>query len=459
MAAKTKTVYVCRECGAESPKWMGRCNQCGEWNTFTEEQVVVSSKSSFAAGGADAPTSSVNIKPMVLSDVVVGEVQRSSTANAELDRVLGGGIVPGALILIGGEPGIGKSTLVLQVALTLPDKRVLYISGEESAQQIKLRAERISMAKMDNCLVVSDTNIDHIHQHIKAANPDIVVIDSIQTVETERVDSLPGSVSQIRECTGILMRIAKEQHLPIILIGHINKDGQLAGPKVLEHMVDVVLQFEGDRNHMYRILRGIKNRFGSTNEIGIFEMLGDGLREVSNPSEMLLSEWDEQLSGVAIAAAMEGARPFLIEIQALASSAAYGTPQRSATGFDGRRLNMLLAVLEKRAGFKLATKDVFLNVAGGIRVVDTAVDLAVAASILSSNTDITINPGICLAGEIGLSGEIRPVTRIEQRISEAAKLGFKHIVIPKFSRLDVSKYDIEVHQVSRLDQAFRLLFQ
>lgn len=398
------------------------------------------------------------VRPMPLANVVATDVVRTTTANAELDRVLGGGIVPGAIVLIGGEPGIGKSTLVLQMALTLPQK-VLYVSGEESVQQIKLRAERIRQASADNCLVVSDTSLDRIPTHIENAKPDIVVIDSIQTMQTERIDSLPGSISQIRECTAVLMRIAKENNLPIILIGHINKDGQLAGPKVLEHMVDVVLQFEGDRNHQYRILRGIKNRFGSTNEIGIFEMQGDGLREVSNPSELLVNQYDQPLSGISIAAAMEGMRPLLVEIQALASTAAYGTPQRSATGFDSRRLNMLLAVLEKRAGFKLAAKDVFLNIAGGIRVVDPAIDLSVAASILSSNTDLPLPQGVCLAGEIGLSGEIRPVNRIEQRVSEAAKLGFRQIIIPRYGRYsDFGKFNIAVQQVSRLDEAVRVLF-
>lgn len=454
MAAKTKTIFVCRECGAESPKWLGRCNQCGQWNSYVEEHIVVAKPNS----GASTP-SVASIRPMPLNDIIVTDIQRASTANGELDRVLGGGIVPGALILIGGEPGIGKSTLVLQMALSLPGRRVLYVSGEESAQQIKLRAERIRTTNADNCLVVSDTSIDRLKAHIDNSRPDIVVIDSIQTMETERVDSLPGSISQIRECTAIIMRMAKENNLPVVLIGHINKEGQLAGPKILEHMVDVVLQFEGDRNHLYRILRSIKNRFGSTNEIGIFEMQGDGLREVTNPSEMLLGQYDRSLSGVAIAAAVEGIRPFLIETQALASTAAYGTPQRSATGFDARRLNMLLAVLEKRAGFKLAAKDVFLNIAGGIRVSDTAIDLSVAAAILSSNTDIPIGAGICLAGEIGLSGEIRPVTRIEQRVSEAAKLGFRQIIIPQYSRgTDFGKFNIDVRQVQRLDEAFRLLF-
>lgn len=465
MALKVKTVYVCKECGAESPKWMGRCSQCGEWNSMVEEQVTIGGSKTFGNGGVSSSSAltTSTITPMPLAKVQVSEVTRTSTSNAELDRVLGGGIVPGALILIGGEPGIGKSTLVLQMALSIPERKVLYVSGEESTQQIKLRADRLvnptSGATTDNCMVVSDTSIDRLQSHMDSCKPDVVVIDSIQTMETERVESFQGSISQIKECTSMLMHLAKSTGIPIILIGHINKDGQIAGPKILEHMVDVVLQFEGDRNHMYRILRSIKNRFGSTNEIGIFEMMGDGLREVNNPSEMLLNEYSQALSGVSVAAAMEGMRPFLIEVQALASTAAYGTPQRSATGFDVRRLNMLLAVLEKRAGFKLAAKDVFLNIAGGIRVVDPAIDLAVASSILSSNTDIAINAGICLAGEIGLSGEIRPVNRIEQRVGEAAKLGFKSIVIPKYgSRVNFKKFDIEVHQVNRLDEAFRLLF-
>lgn len=456
MASKTKTVYVCSECGAESPKWLGRCPQCGEWNTYQEEHVVVDKRESLSGIGPSGLLTEVKAVP--LSSVQQKDVVRSTTANAELDRVLGGGIVPGALILIGGEPGIGKSTLVLQMAMQLP-RRVLYVSGEESVQQIKLRADRISRASSDNCMVVSDTRIDTLAQHIDATQPDIVVVDSIQTMQTERTDSLPGSISQIKECTAVLMRIAKTRNLPIVIIGHINKDGQLAGPKVLEHMVDVVLQFEGDRNHLYRILRSIKNRFGSTNEIGIFEMMSDGLREVSNPSEMLLGEYAADLSGVAIAAAMEGVRPFLIETQALVSTAAYGTPQRSAMGFDVRRMNMLLAVLERRAGFKIAAKDVFLNLAGGIKVIDTALDLPVAAAILSSTTDAAIPRGTCMAGEIGLSGELRPVPRIEQRISEAAKLGFSRIVIPQSSRLGAMSADIEIRRVGRLADAFRLLFQ
>lgn len=454
MAAKTKTVYVCSECGAESPKWLGRCPQCGEWNTYQEEHIVVDKKAtSLAPTGLLTEARAVPLNTVEQRDVV-----RLTTANAELDRVLGGGIVPGALILIGGEPGIGKSTLVLQVAMQLPH-RVLYVSGEESIQQIKLRADRISRASADNCLVVSDTRIDVLQQHIDQTRPDIVIVDSIQTMQTERTDSLPGSISQIKECTAVLMRLAKTLNIPIILIGHINKDGQLAGPKVLEHMVDVVLQFEGDRNHIYRILRSIKNRFGSTNEIGIFEMMGDGLREVSNPSEMLLGEYAADLSGVAIASAIEGARPFLIETQALVSTAAYGTPQRSAMGFDVRRMNMLLAVLEKRAGFKIAAKDVFLNLAGGIKVTDTALDLPVAAAILSSSTDMAIARGVCMAGEIGLSGELRPVARTESRVREAAKLGFSKIIIPNGTRMPAPPDTIEVCRVSRLSEAFRLLFQ
>ncbi|MBQ3635255.1 MAG: DNA repair protein RadA [Bacteroidales bacterium] len=456
MAGKLKTVYVCGECGAESPKWLGRCPQCGEWNTMQEEVVSVDKTS--AAQSIAQSALLHEVKAVSLSSVEIRDVGRSTTGNGELDRVLGGGIVPGALILIGGEPGIGKSTLVLQMALQLP-QRVLYVSGEESVQQIKLRADRISGGRQGNCMVVSDTMIDRLVQHIEQTKPDIVVVDSIQTVQTEKIDSLPGSISQIRECAAQLMHIAKTRNLPIIIIGHINKDGQLAGPKVLEHIVDVVLQFEGDRNHLYRILRSIKNRFGSTNEIGIFEMMGDGLREVSNPSEMLLSEVSADLSGIAIAAAMEGMRPFLIETQALVSTAAYGTPQRSAMGFDVRRLNMLLAVLEKRAGFKIAAKDVFLNLAGGIKVQDTALDLPIAAAILSSSSDMSIKQGTAMAGEIGLSGEVRPVARIEQRIGEAAKLGFKRIIIPKHSRIEPKAgRDIEICQVTRLTDAFRLLF-
>ncbi len=452
--AKSKSVFVCQNCGTESPKWIGKCNSCGQWNTFIEELVVKSSKSS----GGQTFFQTETAKPEVIKNIEISELPRINTSNKELDRVLGGGMVPGSLILVGGEPGIGKSTLVLQMALKVESRKVLYVSGEESPQQIKLRADRIHQGG-ENCMVVSETSMEKILGHIKNVSPDLLVIDSIQTISSEAIDSLPGSVSQIRECTGSILRVAKEKNLPVILIGHINKEGSLAGPKVLEHMVDVVLQFEGDRNHMYRILRSIKNRFGSTAEIGIFEMLGDGLREVVNPSELLLSHYNQNLSGVSIAAAIEGMRPFLIEVQALVSTAAYGTPQRSSTGFDLRRLNMLLAVLEKRAGFKLAVKDVFLNIAGGIKVNDPSIDLAVVCAILSSNIDIPLSQNVCVAGEVGLSGEIRPVTRIEQRIGEAAKLGFEQIIIPKFNKgLDLKKFDIQIVQVSKLEEAFKLLF-
>ncbi len=452
--AKAKSVFVCQNCGADSPKWIGKCNACGQWNTFVEEVVVKSAKVNIAQSFLESKAA----KPEAIKDVAIADLPRINTSNKELDRVLGGGMVPGSLILVGGEPGIGKSTLVLQMALKVESRKVLYVSGEESPQQIKLRAERIHKGG-ENCLVLSETSMEKILGHIKHVNPELLVIDSIQTLSSEAIESLPGSVSQIRECTGAILRVAKEKNLPVILIGHINKEGNLAGPKVLEHMVDVVLQFEGDRNHMYRILRSIKNRFGSTAEIGIFEMLGNGLREVVNPSELLLSHHHDNLSGVSIAAAIEGMRPFLIEVQALVSTAAYGTPQRSSTGFDLRRLNMLLAVMEKRAGFKLAVKDVFLNIAGGIKVNDPSIDLAVVSAILSSNIDIAMSPNICVAGEVGLSGEIRQVTRIDQRIGEASKLGFEQIIIPKFNKgLDLSKFDINVIQVSKLEEAFKHLF-
>ncbi len=452
--AKAKSVFVCQNCGADSPKWIGKCNACGQWNTFVEEVVVKSAKVNIAQSFLESKVA----RPEAIKDVAIADLPRINTSNKELDRVLGGGMVPGSLILVGGEPGIGKSTLVLQMALKVESRKVLYVSGEESPQQIKLRAERIHQGG-ENCLVLSETSMEKILGHIKNVNPELLVIDSIQTLSSEAIESLPGSVSQIRECTGAILRVAKEKNLPVILIGHINKEGNLAGPKVLEHMVDVVLQFEGDRNHMYRILRSIKNRFGSTAEIGIFEMLGNGLREVVNPSELLLLHHHDNLSGVSIAAAIEGMRPFLIEVQALVSTAAYGTPQRSSTGFDLRRLNMLLAVMEKRAGFKLAVKDVFLNIAGGIKVNDPSIDLAVVSAILSSNIDIAMSPKVCVAGEVGLSGEIRQVTRIDQRIGEASKLGFEQIIIPKFNKgLDLSKFDINVIQVSKLEEAFKLLF-
>jgi DNA repair protein RadA/Sms len=454
--AKSKTAFVCQNCGSESPKWIGKCYSCGEWNTFVEE-LVITGKSS--GGGLSLGSDTVKQKPVPVSQVSVDEMPRIDTGIAEFNRVLGGGMVPGAMVLLGGEPGIGKSTLVLQMALKMSKLSVLYVSGEESPQQIKLRADRLSSNLGAHCLVVSETSVERILQHIENTKPGLLIIDSVQTMEREGVESSAGSVSQIRECTATILRVAKEKSLPVLLIGHINKEGSLAGPKVLEHMVDVVLQFEGDRHYMYRILRSMKNRFGSTSEIGIFEMQSDGLREVTNPSEMLLAHQDEPMSGIAIAAAIEGMRPFLIEVQALASTAAYGTPQRSSTGFDLRRLNMLLAVLEKRAGFKLAAKDVFLNIAGGLKVSDPAIDLAVAASVLSSNTDLAISQGFCVTGEVGLSGEIRPVTRIEQRIAEAEKLGFKTIIVPRYNRgIDFKKFNIKVIQAGKLEEAFRALF-
>ena len=453
--AKAKTVYVCQNCGAESAKWIGKCYSCGAWNSFVEEIVVPRSKSSVPSSLASSESS----KPVPLSEIKVDDLPRIDIRNRELNRVLGGGLVPGAIVLIGGEPGIGKSTLVLQMALHLDNLKILYVSGEESAQQIKLRGERVYDGNTEHCLIVSETSLEKILTHTQNTSPDILIVDSVQTLQTERVESAPGSVSQIRECTAGLLKFSKERNLPVLLIGHINKEGSLAGPKVLEHMVDVVLQFEGDRNHMYRILRSIKNRFGSTDEIGIFEMQQGGLREVQNPSELLLSHHDNAMSGVAVAASTEGMRPFLIEVQALTSTAAYGTPQRSSTGFDIRRLNMLLAVLEKRAGFKLSAKDVFLNIAGGLKVNDPGIDLSVVSSILSSNLDIALPTDVCLTGEVGLSGEIRPVTRIAQRVGEAAKLGFKTIIIPVFSKgVDFPSVDIEVKQVSKIEEAFRYLF-
>ena len=455
--AKTKTTYFCQECGAESPKWIGKCSACGQWNTYVEE--VVSKKSASSNPISEimgAPTS----KPQLISKVEANEADRINTGNNELNRVLGGGLVAGSLTLLGGEPGIGKSTLVLQMALNIPNKKILYISGEESAQQLKLRAERIG-GYLDSCYIVSETSLEKSFVHIKNVNPDVLIIDSIQTIATERVESSPGSVSQVRESAALILRFAKEYNIPVILIGHITKEGSIAGPKVLEHIVDTVLQFEGDQNYMYRILRSIKNRFGSTSELGIFEMRQDGLREVSNPSELLLSEDHLGLSGVSISAAIEGVRPFLIETQALVSTAAYGTPQRSATGFDLKRMNMLLAVLEKRVGFKLGAKDVFLNIAGGLKVNDPAIDLAIITAILSSSIDMAIERDICMAGEVGLSGEIRPVARIEQRISEAAKLGFGKIIIPQSNAKSINDkdFDIEIIPVSKVTHAFRLLFK
>lgn len=452
--AKTKTVYVCNNCGNDSPKWLGKCPVCGEWNTYVEEIV---SKDSSSRGNSNLFETS-KAKPLLLKEVETGEEPRIDLHDGELNRVLGGGLVPGSLVLIGGEPGIGKSTLVLQTVLELRKIKTLYVSGEESARQLKLRADRIN-SNSENCFIVCETNLEQIFVHIQNLKPDFVIIDSIQTIFTETVESSPGSVSQVRECSASILKFAKETGTPVVLIGHINKEGSIAGPKVLEHIVDTVLQFEGDQHYMYRILRSIKNRFGSTAELGIYEMRQNGLREVSNPSELLLTQNHEGLSGVSIAAAIEGIRPFLIETQALVSTAAYGTPQRSATGFDLRRMNMLLAVLEKRAGFKLIQKDVFLNIAGGLRVNDPAMDLSVISAVLSSSLDISIEKHVCMTGEVGLSGEIRPVNRIEQRILEAEKLGFSKILVPQNNLKGfTSKVNIEIVQVRKVEEAFRQLF-
>lgn len=456
--AKTKTVYVCSHCGADSPKWLGKCPNCGEWNTYVEEVVakeVPSAKCPVPSGLSERGQA----RPVLLRDITAEKEDRLDMKDQELNRVLGGGLVKGSLVLIGGEPGIGKSTLVLQTILKLHDLKVLYVSGEESYRQLKMRADRLA-PDSQNCLILCETNLEQIFVQAQNVQPDLLIIDSIQTIFTELVESSPGSVSQVRECSAAILKFAKESGVPVLLIGHINKEGSIAGPKVLEHIVDTVLQFEGDQHYMYRILRSIKNRFGSTAELGIYEMRQEGLREVSNPSELLLTQNHEGLSGVAIAAAIEGIRPFLIETQALVSSAVYGTPQRSATGFDIRRMNMLLAVLEKRAGFKLAQKDVFLNIAGGLRVNDPAIDLAVLAAVLSSSLDISIEPGVCMAGEVGLSGEIRPVNRIEQRIMEAEKLGFSRILIPhnNLKGFDTSRCRIQIVQVRKVEEAFRQLF-
>ena len=453
---KTKTVYVCSDCGAESPKWIGKCPSCGAWNTYVEE--IVSKEPPAKRPLFDAPEKG-KVRPVLLRDITATEETRIDLRDGELNRVLGGGLVKGSLVLIGGEPGIGKSTLVLQTVLRLAGVRTLYVSGEESSRQLKLRADRLAQDNPD-CYILCETRLEEVFVQAKNVQPNLLVIDSIQTIYTEMVESSPGSVSQVRECSAAILKFAKESGIPVLLIGHINKEGSIAGPKVLEHIVDTVLQFEGDQHYMYRILRSIKNRFGSTSELGIYEMRQEGLREVSNPSELLLTQNHEGLSGVAIAAAIEGIRPFLIETQALVSSAVYGTPQRSATGFDIRRMNMLLAVLEKRAGFKLVQKDVFLNIAGGLRVNDPATDVAVISAVLSSSLDIAIEPGVCMAGEVGLSGEIRPVNRIEQRIMEAAKLGFNRILVPQgnLKGFDREKCKIEIVQVRKVEEAFRQLF-
>ena len=452
--AKSKSVYFCQNCGAESAKWIGKCPLCGEWNTYVEQVVTKSSKKNQILYESEKQI------PQKISEIESQKEGRISTKIKELDRILGGGLVPGSMILIGGEPGIGKSTLALQFALKLDDLKILYISGEESPQQIKMRAERLNLQN-DNCFILSETLLENIFTQTINVNPDLIIIDSIQTLYSDKLESSAGTVSQVRETAASLLKFAKEKNVPVFLIGHITKDGNLAGPKALEHIVDTVLQFEGDHNHMYRILRTTKNRFGSTSELGIFEMGDKGLREVSNPSEILITQSEDNLSGTSIASTINGARPLLIEIQALVSSAAYGTPQRSSTGFDNRRLGMLLAVLEKRAGFRLSQKDVFLNIAGGIKVDDPATDLAVIASVLSSNLDLHIDKNVCFAGEVGLTGEIRPVARVDQRISEADKLGFKKIYISKFNLkgLDESKYKIHIIKVSRVEELFRSLFK
>lgn len=460
--AKDKTAYVCDNCGHESVKWIGKCPSCGQWNSFKEIRVApsVSGGGKRLAAGGVGNTSSTRNTPMPISKVQAKDEPRIDLHDDELNRVLGGGLVRGSIVLLGGEPGIGKSTLVLQTILRMPEKRILYVSGEESTHQLKMRADRIEENVADNVIVLSENALEKILMQVDEVKPDLLIVDSIQTIESEVVDSSPGSIVQVRECASALLRYAKTSSVPVLLIGHINKEGVLAGPKILEHIVDTVLQFEGDQHYMYRILRSIKNRFGSTSELGIYEMQQNGLRPVSNPSELLLTRDHEGLSGIAISCAIEGVRPFLVETQALVSTAAYGTPQRSTTGFDQRRLNMLLAVLEKRVGFKLIQKDVFVNIAGGLRVTDLAMDLSIIAAVLSSNVDTPIDKEWCMAGEVGLSGEVRPVNRIEQRIAEAEKLGFTDMVIPKnnLSGIDPSRYKIKLHPVRKVEEALRILF-
>ena len=461
--AKDKTAYVCSNCGQESAKWIGKCPSCGQWNTFKEIRIAADTGTQAARQAAVSVRSAMDKgknRPLFLREISAHDEPRMDMHDDELNRVLGGGLVPGSIVLLGGEPGIGKSTLTLQTILRLKDRRILYVSGEESAHQLKMRAERIVHEPNETCQILCETSLENIFAHIRDVKPELVIIDSIQTIATEEVETSPGSVTQVRECASALLRFAKTSGVPVILIGHINKEGTLAGPKILEHIVDTVIQFEGDQHYMYRILRSIKNRFGSTSELGIYEMQQSGLRQVSNPSELLLTQDHEGLSGIAISSAIEGVRPFLVETQALVSSAAYGTPQRSATGFDQRRLNMLLAVLEKRVGFKLMQKDVFINIAGGLRVTDLAMDLSVIAAVLSSNVDTAIETGWCMAGEVGLSGEVRPVNRIEQRIAEAEKLGFSHIIIPRYnlSGLNTKKFKIELHPVRKVEEALRELF-
>ena len=453
--AKIKTVWVCSACGNDFPKWEGRCSACGAWNTLVEEKVAVENASR-SKGGL---SSRQKPKPLRVSEIETSDAPRIRMPSKELNRVLGGGLVPGSMVLIGGEPGIGKSTLVLQNTLSIQSRKVLYVSGEESAMQIKMRAERLGR-QSETVYIVCDTSLENIFEHIENVDPGLIVIDSIQTIASEELESPAGSVGQVRECSARLLRYAKESGVPVIVIGHITKEGNIAGPKVLEHIVDTVLQFEGDRHYLYRLLRSIKNRFGSTSELGIYEMVRTGLREVTNPSEILLSQTDDHLSGTAIGVTMEGIRPLMIEVQALVSTAAYGTPQRSVTGFDAKRMNMLLAVLEKRVGLKLAQKDVFLNIAGGMKVNDPALDLAVISAILSSNVDMAVPRTVCMAGEVGLTGEIRPVTRVEQRIQEAEKLGMEQIIIPRSNvkGMDLGSLNIKITEVSKVEEAFRMLF-
>ena len=460
---KDKTMYVCSECGFDSPKWSGKCPSCGMWNTMKEMTVKASAtQNATATARKEASGKTDDSKPHTLGEIQSSDYPRIDMHDDELNRVLGGGLVQGSIVLLGGEPGIGKSTLTLQTVMRLQNLKVLYVSGEESARQIKMRAERLAGGRelSENLLVLCETSLENIYEQIKKQKPELVVIDSIQTISSEYVDSSAGSITQVRECAASLLKFAKESGTPVLLIGHITKDGSIAGPKILEHIVDAVLQFEGDQHYLYRILRPIKNRFGSTAELGIYEMREDGLRQVSNPSELLLTDSHQGMSGVSIACTIEGVRPFLIEVQALASTAVYGTPQRSAIGFDVRRMNMLLAVLEKRVGFKLGQKDVFLNIAGGLKVSDPAIDLAVISAILSSSLDIAVDRTVCMTGEVGLSGEIRPVSRIEQRISEAAKLGFERIIIPKSNMhgLEKRKLGIELIPVTKVEEAFKHLF-
>lgn len=457
--AKTKTTFYCQNCGANSPKWIGKCPSCNEWNTYVEE-IIVGERKDNQWKSPSTRRESKAAKPRLISDINLESSPRIELPDQELNRVLGGGLVPGSLILLGGEPGIGKSTLLLQIAVQLRGKKILYISGEESEQQVRMRAERIGKLQSE-CYILTETTTQQIFQQVEALQPELVIVDSIQTLYSNLYESAPGTVSQIRGCAGELLRFAKETATPVLLIGHITKEGSIAGPKVLEHMVDTVLQFEGDRHHVYRILRAVKNRFGSTAELGIYEMQGSGLREVANPSALLLSQRDTSLSGTAVACTLEGVRPFLIETQALVSTAVYGTPQRTTTGYDLRRLHMLLAVLEKRCGFKLGAKDVFLNIAGGIRVEDPAIDLAVLCAILSSAEDIAIDASLCFAGEVGLTGEIRPVNRVEARINEAARLGFRQIFVSRYNTGSDKVKDnagIRVVEVGKVEEVFSLLF-